>query len=182
MGGGGGIQFAAVCATTGTAAIPNNRASKATFRKFRLIRTLFERVRAHLSVNRRKWRDRLRTEIRAGVNPEAATPVGQLTVGDVADRYLAAFVGKRETEKGVEWTGQHLRPASALQADYSLRIARAVDVPAAHGRTVPFEQKPIGAVTKADLEAIRAACRPHGIVGCNRLLARLRHLFNWAIA
>jgi integrase len=54
-------------------------------------------------------------------------------------------------------------------------------VPAANGRTIRFEQKPIAGVTKADLEAIRAARRPHGIVGCNRLLGRLRHFFNWSV-
>ena len=34
--------------------------------------------------------------------------------------------------------------------------------------------------TKSD-QAHQAARRPYGVVGCNRLLARLRHLFNWAI-
>jgi integrase len=128
------------------------------------------------------WRDRLRSEIREGKTPEATAPAAAvaLTVGDVADRYLTDFVGKRETEGKVDWTGRHLRPASALQADYAIRIARACDVPAAGG-TVRFEAKPITAVTKADLEAIRSARRPRGVVGCNRLLARLRHFFNWAI-
>jgi len=37
-------------------------------------------------------------------------------------------------------------------------------------------------VTKADIEAIRAARRPHGFVGVNRTLVRLRHFFNWTIA
>ena len=129
-------------------------------------------------------RDRLRSEIRAGINPDAPTtpePTAALTVSDVADRYLTDYVGKRETPDGrVEWTGQYLRPKSALQADYAIRLARACAVPAAGG-TMRFEQKPIAAVTKADIEAIRAARRPHGVIGCNRLLARLRHFFNWAI-
>lgn len=129
------------------------------------------------------WRDRLRSEIRSGTNPEevvAAPPTG-LTIGDVADRYLSTFVGKRETERGIEWTGNNLRPSSARQADSALRVARACLVPAAGGRTVPFEGKPIADVTKADIDAIRDARRPLGEVGCNRLLARVRHLFNWAI-
>ena len=126
------------------------------------------------------WRDRLRNEIRAGGTPEVPTPNAGLTVGDVADRYLRAYVGKHETDEGPAWSGQYLRPTSAQQADYQLQIARACEVPAAGG-TMRFEQKPIAAVTKADLEAIRRVRRPHGVVGCNLLLARLRHFFNWAI-
>ncbi len=129
------------------------------------------------------WRERLCAEIRNGTDPEqpASAPSADLTVGDVMDRYLTEFVGKHVTDTGTEWTGQHLRPASALQADYALRIARACDVPAAGGQAIRFEQKPLGSVTKADIEAIRARRRPCGVVGCNRLLARLRHVFNWAI-
>jgi integrase len=130
------------------------------------------------------WRDRLRGEIRDGsfVDPDAPRPVSvaALTVGEVIDRYLSAYVGKAETDEGQTWSGQYLRPKSAQQADYQLRLARACDVPASGG-VVRFEQKPIASVSKADLEAIRAARRLHGVIGCNRLLARLRHFFNWAI-
>jgi len=130
-----------------------------------------------------KWRDRLRNEIRDGINPEAPgvrADASTLTVGDVVARYLEKFVGKRIGEKGIEWSREHLRPKSAQQADYQLRIACACEVPAAGG-TMRFDGKPIASVTKADIDAIRDARRPHGLVGCNRLLARLRHLFNWAI-
>jgi len=127
------------------------------------------------------WRDRLRNEIRKGEFGAAMKPVETtLTFGDVCDRYLVDYAGRRESDGVVTWTGQHLRPAPAVQVEYQLRMARAIDVPAAGG-SVRLEHKPITAVTKADLEATRSARRPHGIVGCNRLLARLRHLFNWAI-
>ena len=33
------------------------------------------------------------------------TPIAGLTVGDVVDRYLADYVGKRETDDGPTWTG-----------------------------------------------------------------------------
>ena len=58
------------------------------------------------------------------------------------------------------------------------------------GQMLRFAQKPITAVTKADIEAIRAARRVQtavagrpgsGEVGINRLLERCRHLFAWAI-
>ena len=50
--------------------------------------------------------------------------------------------------------------------------------------------KRIDTITKADVEAVREARRQYpqrpgvkgGEVGINRLLARLRHLFSWAIA
>ncbi len=133
------------------------------------------------------WRDKLRGEIRLGQDPMApeccpgAEPSTELTVGDVLNRYLADYVGKRETDDGPVYVGAHLRPKSARGSDYQLRIARACDVPAANGQTIRFELKPIRQVIKADIEAIRQARRPHGIVGANRLLARLRHFFNWAI-
>jgi hypothetical protein len=96
------------------------------------------------------------------------------------DRYIATCVGKRQTDEGIEWSGQYLRPGPSRQADYQLRAVRACDVPAAGG-TVRFDVKPIAAVTKADIEAIRSVRRPYGVIRCNRLLARLRHFFNWAI-
>jgi integrase len=45
-----------------------------------------------------------------------------------------------------------------------------------------METKTFGAIMKADIEAVRNRRRTRGVVGTNRLLARLRHLFNWAIA
>jgi integrase len=104
-----------------------------------------------------------------------------LTVGEFVNRYLKTYVGKRVTEDGtVEWSGQYLRPQSARQADYQRRQFLACAVPAAGG-TMPVEQKPLAGVTKADIEAMREARRLHGVIACKRLLARLRHLFNWAI-
>jgi site-specific recombinase XerD len=46
---------------------------------------------------------------------------------------------------------------------------------------IRLQGKPLDAITKADIEAVRQERRTHGVVGTNRLLARLRHLFNWAI-
>lgn len=45
-----------------------------------------------------------------------------------------------------------------------------------------METTPIDAITRADVETVRESRLPHGVIGCNRLLARLRHLLNWAIA
>jgi integrase len=59
---------------------------------------------------------------------------------------------------------------------------RKIEVPAARGETILLEMKPIDIITKADIEVVREARRPHGAIGCNRLLARLRHLLNWAVA
>jgi integrase len=82
---------------------------------------------------------------------------------------------------------------------WHIALLRRTEVPAASGLSVEFERKPIDGITKADVEALRAArrraiahaaataerCRPgvkQGEVGINRLLARLRHIFTWAIA
>ncbi len=134
------------------------------------------------------WRDRLRTEIAAGTFTDpttipAAVAGMSLTFGDVADRYLRTYVGRTETASGeVRWSGRHLRPRTAKQTEYHLSMLRRIEVPAANGTRIPFGAKPIDAISKADVEAVREARRPHGAVGCNRLLARLRHCFNWAIA
>jgi hypothetical protein len=100
-------------------------------------------------------------EIRAGLDPEGSvsTPSTALTVGDVMDRYLVSYVG------------QHLRVKSARQVEYQLRMVRTCDVPAANGRTIRFEQKPIAGVTKADLEAFgRLDVRTESLaaIGCSR--------------
>ena len=90
-------------------------------------------------------------------------------------------MGRRETSNGVEWGGQHVRRVTAKIASYHLAIIRQIAVPAAHGKTVRLESKPFTAVTTTDVKAVQAARRSHGAVGCNRLMARLRHLFNWAV-
>ena len=124
------------------------------------------------------WRDRVRGEIRTGtfVDPDApvVTPAPtevetRLTFGDVCDRYRTVYVDR------------YLRPRTAEQAAYHLAILRRVEIPAPGATTIRLETKPFDAILKADVEAVREARRPLGIVGCNRLLARLRHLFNWAI-
>ena len=129
--------------------------------------------------------DRLKTEIRAGRNPTArpvATPdASSLTFGDVCDRYLVEYLGKVDTPDGPRWTGQHLRPRTALQAKYHIGTIRRIPVPAAHGAAIPLEKKSFTDVTTTDVKAVQAARRSHGLVGCNRLMARLRHLFNWSI-
>ena len=57
-----------------------------------------------------------------------------------------------------------------------------------HGSVVPLEARRFDAITRADVEEIRRLGTLNmprtkgGVVGANRLLARLRHLFNWAIA
>ena len=138
------------------------------------------------------WRDRLRNEIRTGtfVDPDAPKPVvaaaadAPLTFGDVCDRYLKEFVGKLDSAEdgSALWSEENLRPRTAVQAEYQIRLTRECVVPAAGGTTIRLEQRAIGSVTKADIDLVRRARKAHGVVGCNRLLARLRHLFNWAIA
>jgi integrase len=75
-----------------------------------------------------------------------------------------------------------------------IRMLRRAEIPAANGTTVLLEAKPIDAITRADVEAVRiwrrreqanGGSRPgakQGEVGTNRLLSRLRHVFSWAIA
>lgn len=135
----------------------------------------------------RTWRDRIRGEISNGTFRDANAPRPQadtrLTFGDVADQYLKTYVGKLRGPDGrTRWSARHLRARTAEQAEYHLRAVRQVEIPAAHETTIRLETKPIDAITRADVEVVREARLPHGIIGCNRLLARLRHLFNWAIA
>ena len=82
--------------------------------------------------------------------------------------------------------------------EWHLGVLRHGEVPAAGRTTIRLEHKPLTSISKADVEAIRdgrraqaKACastervRPGckgGEVGINRILARLRHLFSWAIA
>jgi integrase len=132
-----------------------------------------------------KWRDRLRAEIRDGtfVEPAASPTVSTtLTLGDVADEYL---------KRHVRIPTRRLRAKREMET--LIAVARRAVIPAAHGATVRLEEKPIDAITKADIEAIRTWRREEqaagksrpgpkgGAVGTNRLLSRLRHLFTWAI-
>lgn len=135
------------------------------------------------------WRDRLRSEIRAGefvdpdVTPPAATVDTRLTFGDVCDEYL-----KRHVRTPTR------RPGGRQMMEILIAVLRRAEIPAAQGATVRLEQKPIDAITKADVEAVRTWRRAElaagkarvgakgGEAGINRLLSRLRHVFNWAIA
>jgi integrase len=75
-----------------------------------------------------------------------------------------------------------------------IAMGRRAEIPAANDATIRLEQKPIDAITKADVEAVRTWRRQEqaasksqsgakgGEVGTNRLLSRLRHVFSWAIA
>jgi integrase len=114
----------------------------------------------------------IRAAILAGTfHASTSTPnaAASLTFGDVAVRYLDAYVRSR------------LRPRSVEQAKYHLAALQRAEIPGANGALVRLADKPIESVTKADVEAVRALRRVRGIVGTNRLLERLRHLFNWAI-
>ena len=130
------------------------------------------------------WRDRLRSEIRAGTfvdpdtTPAPAPAEARLTFGDVCDEYL-----KRHVRTPTR------RPDGRREMEILIALARRADVPAAHGTTVRLETKVFADVTKADIEAVREWRRrttkggaKGGEVGINRLLSRIRHLFNWAIA
>ena len=82
--------------------------------------------------------------------------------------------------------------------EWDLGVLRRAEVPAAGGTTVRLEHKPLTAITKADVESVRDGRRAQaqesastervrpgckgGEVGINRLLARLRHVFSFAIA
>lgn len=116
---------------------------------------------------------RIRAAILAGTF-RASTPAvngaAALTFGDAATRYLDVYVRAR------------LRPRTTEQAGYHLAALQRAEIPGANGNLIRLADKPIDSVTKADIEAVRSLRRVRGIVGTNRLLERLRHLFNWAIA
>jgi integrase len=136
------------------------------------------------------WRDRLRSEIRAGtfVEPDAPAPAPtlpdlRLTFGDVCAEYL-----KRHVRIPTR------RPRGRREMEILIAMMRRAEVPAANGATIRLEAKPIDAITRADVEAVRTWRRQEqsagnsrtgskgGEVGTNRLLSRLRHVFSWAIA
>ena len=126
-------------------------------------------------------RDRLRAQIREGTLGEipGRQPDAKLTFGDVADQYL---------ERHVRVPSRRVR--AVQQAVSHLRILRRAEVPGPGGRSVMLAEKRIDLITKADVESIRESRRRQperpgnkgGEVGINRLLARLRHVFSWAIA
>lgn len=136
------------------------------------------------------WRDRLRSEIRGRTfkspseAPEAPIDTeSRLTFGDVVDQYLRRYV-QTPTR----------RARGRREMEILLATMRRAEIPAANGSRIRFETKAIDAVTRADVEAVRAwrrleqeagKSRPGskgGEVGTNRLLSRMRHVFSWAIA
>ena len=133
--------------------------------------------------------DGLRSDIRAGrfAGTGSVSSDTELTFGDVVERYL----------------GRHVRvptrrPEAQQVMEWHLGVLRRAEVPAAGGTTIRLEHKPLAAISKADVEAVRdgrraaaKSCgstervRPGckgGEVGINRLLARLRHVFSFGVA
>jgi integrase len=136
-------------------------------------------------------RDTLRGEIRSGTfadphapanAPAPPTADSRVTLGHICDEYL-----KRHVRTPTR------RPGGIAMAEVLLGVMRRAEIPAAHGTTVRLESKVIAEICKADIEAVRtwrraelAAGRSRpgakgGEAGINRLLSRLRHVFNWAI-
>lgn len=138
-------------------------------------------------------RDRMRSAIRAGTFTGTTPPEAGLTFGDVVTAYKTEYVNVPTR-----------RASAAEMFNVHLAILLKADVPAANGARIALRYKPIKDITKADVEAIRADRRrgfadvasgavkggksgirrpgvKGGEVGLNRLLARLRHVFSWAI-
>jgi integrase len=176
-------------------------------------------------------RDHWRNDIRDGKWPrqvsEPVTMSAALTLADVLDEYEKKYLPFRQD-------GRRRREHAVENMRYQLAALRVAEVPGGHGTRVALAAKPIAAITKADVEAIRetrreqlvtapdAAARVEaaraalkawrrtratrkaprpappdpadvklarlahatrgGEVGTNRLLRRLRQMFNWAIA
>jgi integrase len=119
--------------------------------------------------------DRIRTEVRAGAFalPEVCTQtVVEPTLANVAERYLRDYA-RRDTRKphAVRQFEIHARLDAVNEA---LAAARQVARVRAEQRDVPADL-----LTSATL-AGRSTKGGH--VGLNRFKARVRHLFNWAIA
>ncbi len=151
------------------------------------------------------WRDRLRGEIRAGTFGGAATAIPtetRLTLGDVVKEYRARYVHvptRRAT--AAEQFETHLNmliratvPAANGQtivlkdkaidaitkADVeAIRMARRAELAAAAEAMVT---RAAGGQADPALRKVRRPGAKGGEVGINRLLARLRHVLNWAIA
>lgn len=155
------------------------------------------------------WRDRLRSEIRSGavpnVVPAAAAPTTRLTFADVVKAYRERYVNvptRRPSAKAMFEIHLNMLlraplPAAngatvkledkpiadvtkadveAIRAGRRAELARA----AAARRAVPEEG--IEPVRETKRQQVRRPGSKAGEVGINRLLARLRHVFSWAIA
>lgn len=129
-------------------------------------------------------RDRLRSEIRLGTfrglsvgRGESAGDPNTLTFADVAEKYLEGHVRL-----------PHRRPRGVQTMERHVRLLRRTVLPSGSGTIVTLEARRFDSITRADVEAIRRLSTLNmprtkgGVVGANRLLARLRHMFNWAIA
>jgi integrase len=90
--------------------------------------------------------DQLRGEIRSGKRTigQPATPTAGLTLGDVADHYIKGHVNRPER-----------RETAAAEMGRQITQLRASLVPGPGGSLVRLDTKPIDAIVKADVEAIR---------------------------
>ena len=125
--------------------------------------------------------DRLRSEIRNGDfrSTTATSSESELRFGQVLDRYVAGHV---------RILTRRLRAQQEML--YQVEALRRAEIPGADGKAIRLEDSPLSAIITPDVEALRATRRSRsgntgskgGEVGTNRLLARLRHIFSWAIA
>ena len=138
------------------------------------------------------WADRLRAEIRNGTDPVHPTPPtpdpnAELTLRDVLVVYEREHVNAPTR-----------RANARRQMRSHLTLLREIEIPGPQRHPVLLADKSLAAITRADIEAVRQARREamatpipgdarrrpgsrHGLVGVNRLLARLRHVFTWSI-
>jgi integrase len=126
-------------------------------------------------------RDHYRSEIRAGRFQDPTHPLvpalGAMTFNDLADRYLVDYV---------QTPTRRVRGRQTMECH--IAGLRRVAIPVSGGRSVQFGVIPLAEIRQADVEALRRVWRSlrplgkSGEVGANRMLARLRHMYNWAIA
>src|SRR6185503_12409126 len=111
------------------------------------------------------------------LNAQTEAANGKLTFDQLADRYLEGHV-RIPTR----------RLLSRKLMELHVRCLREVVITNTDGLKMPLGQRTVESITKTDVENVRRIWRAHqprakgGEVGTNRLLSRLRHMFNWAIA
>ena len=150
-------------------------------------------------------RDRARIDIRAGQLQKDGTRKPLALVEGGADGPTVATLLDVYQRRHVEVPSR--KPAAQARFRSMLNQLRHVEIPGPEG-AVLFASKPLSAVTKSDIEAVREARRSAaraleakrvaaqragtagppvrrltqgGEVGINRLLQVLRHMFNWAV-